>query len=836
MNVRQKLFLGAAGLTLIPVILTAALLWRGASTLSGQTVDSLTQAQLVSLRDTKRAQITDEITSRVRNLQVLAAQRSTIEAYRAFKTSYAVAAKETPKLDANAARERMLEYVNTQFKPEYAKRNVQSSAEMVPFIDVRDPNGVALQSEFIVNNSNPLGQKERLIVPAVDTTYAKVHAQYHPSFERAQKLFEFYDIFLIDTDSDTIVYTVFKELDFGTPLGNGIAAKTKLAEAYQKVKNAPNRDTVYLSDFAPYLASYDDQAAFVAAPIFEGDRQIGVIAMQYPIDKITDQMNSDKGWKKIGLGDTGDAYLVGPDKKMRSNARYLIENKDTFVGALGDKVKATDRAEIVKKATSIGLVSIDTEDVRLAATGQEGYGEVVDYRGIPSFSAYAPLKVQGLNWSIVTKIDKQEANTPNDRLDRDSLLRALAIAFGVMVLAGLIVNWFLKRFMRPIEKLSDTVKSVSAGTMDARSKLVEADEIGDLGRSFDNLLDERNAQLTKITNENENLNNSVITLLQTVFQLSNRDLTVRAPVTEDVVGTVSSSINQLADETGKTLSEVRDIAQSVRTLSDSVRSQSLLVDETAREEQTSLKSMSHSLGEVTQQLSRVATLSDQSNKAAERASGATSAALIAVNGTVRGMDQLREIISEMEKRFKRLGERSQEISTAVQLINTISERTHVLAVNASMQAATAGEAGRGFSVVATEVQRLSDNSRQATAQISQLVTNIQSDTTETLTTVNRLIGEVVKQSALAQQAGTQMTETQATTQQLVGLVKEIAGFSRTQADLAMSLQQSVLQLNEGAGKTSQAIASQTSSTESLAKIAQKLTESVDQFKLPLQGA
>jgi methyl-accepting chemotaxis protein len=156
----------------------------------------------------------------------------------------------------------------------------------------------------------------------------------------------------------------------------------------------------------------------------------------------------------------------------------------------------------------------------------------------------------------------------------------------------------------------------------------------------------------------------------------------------------------------------------------------------------------------------------------------------------------------------------------------------VLALNASMQAATAGEAGRGFAVVAEEVQRLSDSSRQATAQISQLVANIQGETNETLFTVNRLIGEVVNQSELAQRAGAQMTQTQQTTAQLVSLVRQIAQFSQEQAKLASTLQQSVLDINEGAALTSRAISLQTASTQTLVSYAAKLTESVGQFKLP----
>jgi methyl-accepting chemotaxis protein len=834
MNIRQKMLLGAGLLTLIPVLITAALLTQGSATLAGDALASQTQAQLNSLRDTKRSQVTDEINARVRALQVLAAQRATIDGFRALKAGFGTAAKDKGATLA-ATTPALAEYGQKQFGPEFVKRNAGTAPDLSKPIAALEANGAALQSDFIIANPNPLGQKEKLVKPQGDYPYAQAHATYHPGFERAQKLFEFYDIFLIDTETDNVVYTVFKELDFGTSLKTGIASGTKLAEAYNKVKQSANRDALYLSDFAPYLASYDDLAAFAAVPVFDGDKQIGVLAMQYPIDKITDQLSSNEAWKKIGLGNTGDVFLVGQDKLMRSNARYLIENKgankEAFIGQLGDKLPANARSTMLKKNSSVGLVSIDSQATREALAGKDDYAEFVDYRGIPSYGAYGSFKAQGLNWGIVAKIDKAEANETIGALNTQSLIRALLIGLGVVVIAGVLVSLFLRRFLAPIQKLTDTVQQVASGNTAARTQLKEQDEIGALGRSFDGLLDDRIATLEKAGKENETLNNSVIALLQTVFQLGNRDLTARAPVTEDIIGTVSSSVNQFTEETGRTLAEVQDIAEQVRKTSEAVRVQSVMVEETARSEREALQSMSANLNQATDQLAQMAVLSTQSNKAAEQAATATQAALTAVDGTVKGMDQLRDSISDMEKRFKRLGERSQEISTAVQLINTISERTHVLALNASMQAATAGEAGRGFAVVAEEVQRLSDSSRQATAQISQLVGNIQAETNETLFTVNRLIGEVVKQSELAQRAGVQMNQTQTTTQQLVSLVRQISTFSDQQAQLATSLQQSVLDINQGTEQTSSAIAEQTSSTQTLADFSRRLTQAVGQFKL-----
>jgi methyl-accepting chemotaxis protein len=237
MNIRQKMLIGAGLLTLIPVVLTAALLWEGASTLADNALEERTRNQLISIREIKREQVTNEINSRVRSLQALASQRSTIEAMRNLKSGFATAAKDTGQTQ-DAASAAITKYAQEQFGAEYAKRNAGAAPDLSKFISALDANGAALQADFIVRNPNPLGQKERMLRPEGNSAYALAHAQFHGGLERAQKLDEFYDIFLIDTETDTVVYTVFKELDFASSLTKGIAAGTKLAEAYAKVKQA----------------------------------------------------------------------------------------------------------------------------------------------------------------------------------------------------------------------------------------------------------------------------------------------------------------------------------------------------------------------------------------------------------------------------------------------------------------------------------------------------------------------------------------------------------------------------------------------------------------------
>jgi len=414
---------------------------------------------------------------------------------------------------------------------------------------------------------------------------------------------------------------------------------------------------------------------------------------------------------------------------------------------------------------------------------------------------------------------------------RAQALQAIGIAVA-LALAGAVGFITTRNVRRTVSTLQNSVEKVRAGDMAALSNVESRDEVGDLGRTVNELLQERIAALHRAEAENEALNNSVISLLQSVHQLSQRDLTAKAPVTTDVIGTVSDSINLLTDETARVLHGVTQIADQVANVSGKVKSQAELVTRTAEEERAGVSRMIESLNDATHTMNTVVSLSEQSNASAAQATQATDAALETVTGTVKGMESIRETIAETEKRIKRLGERSQEISGIVNLINTISERTHVLSLNASMQAAVAGEAGRGFAVVAEEVQRLAESSRNATQQIAQLVNNIQIETNETIATVNRTIGQVVQGSELAQRAGEQMRRTQEITALLVDQVRHIGRASDQQKSVSALLLESVNHIGRSTERTAEQIAAQNEETETLLRSARQLVDSVNVFKLP----
>jgi methyl-accepting chemotaxis protein len=834
MKIKHKLLLAAVCLALLPLALISLLLWHSAARLSGEAIDQQVRKQLSALRDTQIIQVRNEIDGRLAALRTLASSRQTAEALQRLKSGFDNVHREDAAADGAQQQQALLDYLKQGFAAEYARRHPGRAPELGGLVLGLSPQALRLQVDYLARNPHPPAEKSKLQQAPGAAGYHAAHALYHPGFERAQQLLGLRDLFLIDNASDQIVYSVAKGLDFGSRLSDGVAAKSRLADAYQRVKQARDRDDIYFSDFEPYLPAFHEQVAFAAVPVFDGERQVGVLAMQLSIQRLHVAMSADGHWSRIGLGETGDVFIVGSDGLLRSEPRPLLEEgrRSDFLRQLEGRLPPAQLAQLRARPSGIGVLRIDSDETRAAREGHSGTLRHTDFRGVETIAAYGPLQVAGQQWAIVARIDAAEAEAPLRSLSAESLQRSAAVALALLLVVGVLGSVLLGRFVQPIDRLHATIRAVASGQSNARSGLQQRDEIGDLGRAFDQLLDERIATLERAEQENERLNNSVIALLQTVFQLSNRDLTARAEVTEDVIGTLSSSINELTQATGSTLLEVREIAERVRGASDEARQQADHVGATALQERAALQRMADELTKAARQLLKVARQSESSGQAAERAAHATEAALLAVSATVRGMDQLREAIADAEKRFKRLGERSQAISSAVSLIGTIAERTHMLAMNASMQAATAGEAGRGFAVVAEEVQRLSDSSRQATQQIALLVQNIQIEANETLYTMNRLISQVVLQSEQAQQAGDQMTLTQETTTELIEGVRKIAIASDQQSLVARELQVAVAKLNKGSEQTVAAIEEQTRSTQSLVAYSQRLAQAVGQFKLP----
>ncbi len=412
-----------------------------------------------------------------------------------------------------------------------------------------------------------------------------------------------------------------------------------------------------------------------------------------------------------------------------------------------------------------------------------------------------------------------------------TITRAYGVIAVVVLLAAtvaLALAVLMTRVMRAIfRRVIDVAEGVTKGEL-------ETVEIADaeLGDEIGDTLTAVKAMVEKLGDENRQLNDSIIDLLEATAQLSERDLTVRVPVANDITGPVSDAVKVLAYETAKVLKEIRDVAEQVEDASNTVRDQGNKVSEASAEDREMTFGAIAVLTDLGDGVAKLADLAENCNAMARRTTGAISDALQEVLNTGKGMNDIRETISETEKRIKRLGERSQEISSVVEIINNVAERTHILALNASMQAAAAGDAGRGFAVVADEVQRLAESSRQSTSEIAALVSNIQSETAETMAAMNKAIGQVVDGTAMANKSGEQMESTVKITEELSGVIGEIAQSARTQADTIEVVAGQAGRVTETLTKTGQEMEEQGAVVEKLLAFARQLTASVRQFKLP----
>ncbi|MBL4660881.1 MAG: HAMP domain-containing protein [Alcanivoracaceae bacterium] len=409
---------------------------------------------------------------------------------------------------------------------------------------------------------------------------------------------------------------------------------------------------------------------------------------------------------------------------------------------------------------------------------------------------------------------------------------SIILIIGGLILMGLMAYLIYRSIVNPMDKISKTVRKVADGDFETRSLLEGSDEIAELGNALDAMLDDKVQSLVKSEKENEKLNESVYTLLESVATLSDRDLTVNVPVSQDITGSVADAINLMVDEIVEVLLLVNKIADQVNHSSALINEQAISVNESVTTQKELSGATSLNLTNASKQLKAIAETARNCDTIAGKTSMATKATANTVSGTLSSMNDIRESIQETGKRIKGLGERSQEISSIVDIINTLSERTHVLALNASMQAAAAGEAGRGFAVVAEEVQRLAQSSRDATAQIAALVKNIQIDTNDTIATMDKTISTVITGTNMAETAGQQMKTNLLNTEHLVTAVNRIAQESQKQAVVSQTLVERAQDMMTSSDDTSQGMASQIQQTKEMVGFSEHLIQAVRVFKLP----
>ncbi len=511
-------------------------------------------------------------------------------------------------------------------------------------------------------------------------------------------------------------------------------------------------------------------------------------------------------------------YLIAPENenssKVKENRTALANLVESSTVAVPVKAKLVDQFKEFDK----WFVEVGNTDGIIAA-------RIVNYQE-------AAKRAEPAIKSFLTFALANEAKATKDMEDTASLVLKVVLPLGIVaiLLAVLIALKLSQGLTNQVNLIMSLLDEIGRGNYQARTSVVSNDELGVMASTLNGMLDNI-TELIQSQEERDIIQESIMKLLEEISALTEGDFTGRAEVTEDITGAIADSFNAMADQFTDIISKVKVATESVDTTSEQVARQTMTLAQKNIEQVQgvsgaveAIEKMAQSIREVATNAQRSATVSRQSRVNAQEGA-------LAVIETNKAMSDIREQINETARSIKRLGESSLEIGNIVQIIDDIADRTSILALNASIQAAMAGEAGHGFAVVADEVQRLADNSSNSTKQIDVLVKSIQNEIKEVSNRIDEGISKVVQGSKLADGAHAKLQEIEKVSNDLAVLIESITEATTEQVHVSETISQTMKEVGEISRESSLSSQDTAASMNVLSKTARDLHSAVEIFKI-----
>jgi len=778
MRIKNKILLSGLILAILPVTIASFTVSNLATSQSKAALENAARERLLSTRELTKDHIESYFQTIQGQISSLSENKMVIDAAEGFKICNDVGFASfmgNREKELIKEQKKLSEFYKNSFASIYKKRNGNKNIDVNKIVSSLSNNAIEHQYRFIKNNPNKLGEKYKLTDLKDGSVYNHQHKKFHPSFRDYAQTFGFYDIFIADPETGKITYSVFKEIDFFTSLKDGPYANTGIGEVFRLANQATTSDYTAMSDFSPYLPSYDDQAAFIASPIFKGKKKVGILIFQLPIDSINNVLTHHKKWSDVGLGQSGETYIVAKDKKARSISRLLIENKQEYsekmqqIGMLTEDLKT-----VHAKSSNIGLQEFNTDGVNNALAGQSNFSIFTGYLGNKVLSAYTPLNIKGVKWVLLAEMSAKEAFAPIKALS-NSILKTVIILVAIILVVVLVISiWFAGTIANPIVSLSKILVNVGDDAdLSLRANSNSKDEIGSAASAFNMMM--------------EKMSKSIRHVSEASMQLSS---------TAEQTAATTETMNQTLEKQNKQTNQIS----------------------------TKILQMNSTVDEVANHTTDAASAATHVNAEVEKGQAAMLDTIDVIEELSNDIDSTAKVIGDVEKS-------STEIATILSVIQGIAEQTNLLALNAAIEAARAGEQGRGFAVVADEVRTLASRTQESAQEINQTIEKLHIAS-------RRGVESMGLSQERAKEAVTHAKDTGDTLNTVVNAItkirdmsSQIAATTENQSIVAGEISSNISQIEHMTEQNVTGAYETAAANEEISSLAHKLQQQVDSFKI-----